>query len=64
MLTTVVIDDELMMQAQKVTGLQNKREVVEEALRTLIQLHQQTQVRHLRGKLKWESDLDEMRNEN
>jgi hypothetical protein len=34
---------------------------VQEALRTLILLREQAEVRQFRGKLKWEGDLDEMR---
>jgi len=61
MRTNIVIDDELMERAQKITGINTKRAVVEEALRTLIQMREQAQVRNLRGKLKWEGNLDEMR---
>jgi len=35
--------------------------VVQEALRTLILLREQAEIRNLRGKLKWEGDLDEQR---
>ena len=41
MRTNVVIDDELMAQAMKHTGLKTKRAVIEEALRTLIRLKSQ-----------------------
>ncbi len=61
MRTNVVIDDELMAQAMKYTGLKTKRAVIEEALRTLIRLKAQEEVRSLRGKLRWEGNLDEMR---
>ena len=61
MRTNVVIDDELMAKALKYTGLKTKRAVIEEALRTLIALKSQEEVRELRGKLDWEGDLNEMR---
>ena len=61
MRTNVVIDDELMAQAMEFTGLKTKKAVIEEALRTLVRLKAQEQVRSLRGKLPWEGDLDEMR---
>ncbi len=61
MRTNIIIDDELMERAQKITGINTKRAVVEEALRTLIQMREQAQVRNLRGKLEWEGNLDEMR---
>jgi Arc/MetJ family transcription regulator len=61
MRTNVVIDDELMAAALKSTGLKTKRAVIEEALRTLIQLKSQGQVRFYRGKLHWDGDLDVLR---
>lgn len=50
-----------MSDALKATGLQTKKEVVEEGLKVLIKLQKQVDIRKLRGKLKWEGDLDEMR---
>ncbi len=61
MRTNIVLDDKLVQRAQKLTGIKTKREVVQEALRTLIMLREQGQIRDLRGKLKWEGDLDEQR---
>ena len=61
MRTNIVIDDELMADALKATGLSTKREAVEEGLRLLVRQNQQQGIRKLRGKLKWEGDLDEMR---
>jgi len=43
------------------TGLKTKRAVIEEALRTLVQLRAQERVRALRGKLQWEGDLEVLR---
>jgi Arc/MetJ family transcription regulator len=45
----------------KLTGVKSKREVVELALKTLIQLKQQTQIKAYRGKLQWDGDLEFMR---
>lgn len=61
MRTNIVIDDRLMQKALQVTGLPTKRAVVEEGLRLLIQVKGQTGIRRLRGKVKWEGNLDEMR---
>ena len=61
MRTNIVLDDDLISRAQKLTGIKTKREVVQEALRTLILLREQGEVRHLRGKLKWEGNLNEQR---
>jgi len=61
MRTNIELDDALIERARKLTGIKTKREVVHEALRTLIQLREQGQIRDLRGKLKWEGDLDSLR---
>jgi len=61
MRTNIEIDDRLMADALKATGLQTKKEVVEIGLKALIKLKKQSSIRALRGKLKWEGDLDKMR---
>lgn len=61
MRTNIVLDDELIERALQVTGLKTRREVVHEALRTLIRIHEQAEVRALRGKLQWEGDLHDQR---
>lgn len=61
MRTNIVIDDELMSQAIKATGLATKKEVVEQGLKLLVQRKKQQSIRELRGKITWDGDLDEMR---
>ena len=61
MRTNIVIDDDLMADALKATGLRTKREAVEQGLKLLVRQNQQQSIRKLRGKLKWEGDLDELR---
>ena len=61
MRTNIVIDDKLMMDALKASGLKTKREVVEQGLELLVRRSQQQEIRKLRGRIKWEGDLDEMR---
>ncbi len=61
MRTNIVIDDTLMEQALSVSGYKTKRETVEEGLKLLIAQRNQAKIRGLRGKLKWEGDLDAMR---
>ena len=63
MRTNIVIDDQLMAQAQSLTGLTTKKAVVEEALRLLIMNYEQREIRQLRGQLHWEGNLAEMREE-
>jgi len=61
MRTNIVLDDKLIERAQKLTGIKTKRGVVQEALRTLILLREQGEIHSLRGKLKWEGNLHELR---
>lgn len=61
MRTNIVIDDELMRDAMKATGVQTKREVVELGLRTLLKLKNQQKIRTLRGKVDWQGDLETLR---
>jgi Arc/MetJ family transcription regulator len=61
MRTNIVIDDRLMADTLKATGVKTKREVVELGLRTLLRLKQQTELRKLRGKYTREEDLDAMK---
>ncbi|MCX6632414.1 MAG: type II toxin-antitoxin system VapB family antitoxin, partial [Candidatus Solibacter sp.] len=63
MRTNIVIDDKLMRDTLRATGLKTKREAVEEALRTLLRLKRQAGIRRLRGKLDWQGDLDAMRSD-
>ncbi|RDH91744.1 MAG: DUF2191 domain-containing protein [endosymbiont of Seepiophila jonesi] len=63
MRTNIVIDDDLMANALKMTGLKTKREAVELGLKTLIKLKKQEHIRRFRGKLHWEGNLDEMRSD-
>jgi Arc/MetJ family transcription regulator len=61
MRTNIEIDDRLMKDTLKATGLKTKREVVELALKELLRLEKQTEFRKLRGKIDWQGDLEEMR---
>ncbi len=61
MRTNIVIDDKLMKDTLRATGLKTKREAVELGLRTVLRLRQQEALRRFRGKLAWTGDLDAMR---
>ena len=63
MRTNIVIDDKLMRDALRATGLKTKREAVEEGLRMLLRLKRQADIRRFRGKLEWHGDLDAMRSD-
>lgn len=61
MRTNIVIEDKLMRDALRATGLKTKREAVELGLQTLVRLSKQSEIRQLRGKLDWQGDLEAMR---
>ena len=61
MRTNIVIDDHLMAETLRTTGLKTKREAVELGLKTLLRLWKQEEIRGYRGKLAWSGDLEAMR---
>ena len=61
MRTDIIIDEKLMDDAIKATGLKTKQEVIELGLKTLIKLKQQENIKAYRGNLKWEGNLEEIR---
>jgi Arc/MetJ family transcription regulator len=61
MRTSVVIDDRLMKDVLKATGLNTRKEAVELGLQTLIRLKRQADIRKFRGKLVWEGSLRKSR---
>jgi len=63
MRTNIDIDDRLMRQAMRSSDARTKRAVVEEALRLLIQTRGQSSIRHLRGNVNWEGNLQASRSE-
>lgn len=61
MRTNIVLDDQLVREAMRVSGLKTKRAVVEAGLRLLVQTKAQAGMRRLRGKVAWEGDLQQSR---
>jgi Arc/MetJ family transcription regulator len=61
MRTNIVIDDKLMNEAMTLSQLKTKKAVVETGLKLLVQIKKQERIKSLRGKLKWDGDLDAMR---
>jgi len=54
----VNIDEDLLREAMRCSGARTKKEAVEEGLRALVGIHAQKGMRRLRGKVKWDGDLD------
>jgi Arc/MetJ family transcription regulator len=61
MRTNIEIDDQLVHQAMRSTGARTKRAVVDAGLRLLVKTHSQAAFRRLRGKIRWEGNLEESR---
>jgi Arc/MetJ family transcription regulator len=61
MRTNIEIDDRLIAQAIKLSGLSTKRAAVEAGLRLLIRTRQQASVRALFGKISLDIDLEQTR---
>lgn len=57
MRTNIDIDDKLMAEAQKVSGIATKKQTVEEALRLMVRLRRQQEVRGAFGKYRWRGNL-------
>ncbi len=61
MRTNIDIDDKLLTEAMKFTKLSTKKEVVNFALDQIIKYHKRQLLLSLKGKVKWEGNLAEMR---
>ncbi len=61
MRTNIEIDDRLMHEAMRSSGTTTKKATVEAGLRLLVQTHAQGAIRRLRGKVRWEGDLEQSR---
>ena len=61
MRTNIEIDDQLMKEALRASGLKTKKDTVEEGLRTLIRLRGQEAILSLAGKVRWTGNLNESR---
>ncbi len=61
MRTNIDIDDRLMQQAMRSSRSRTKRAAVEAGLRLLIQTRGQTSIRRLRGKVRWDGNLNKSR---
>jgi Arc/MetJ family transcription regulator len=61
MRTNIEIDDTLMREARRLTGIKTKREMVDLALRELVARHRRLGILALRGRVHWEGDLEKSR---
>lgn len=56
-----MIDDELIRRAQEIAGTSTKRETVDLALRELVAREERLATVRLRGKVRWDGNLEESR---
>ena len=61
MRTNIEIDNDLMDDALNAGGFKTKREAVEAGLRLIVKTRSQSKLKRLRGALRWEGSLDQMR---
>lgn len=61
MRTNIEIDDDVLREAQRLTGARTKRETVDTALRDLVARYRRAELLELRGKVQWAGDLDASR---
>ena len=59
--TNIVLNQKLVRAGLKSTGLKTRRALVEHALQELVRREQQTELLTLKGKVRWDGDLGEMR---
>ncbi len=59
--TNIVVDEDLVGRAKRVTGLKTTRAVVDHALREVVRHTKQRRLLRLKGAVDWSGDLDRMR---
>ena len=61
--TNVVLDDNLVTECQKVTGIRTRKALIDYALRELLRHESQLKILGLKGRVHWEGDLTIWRKE-
>ncbi|MBK5101989.1 MAG: type II toxin-antitoxin system VapB family antitoxin [Desulfobacteraceae bacterium] len=59
--TNVLLDDEIVEDCLKATGIKTRRALIDHALRELLRHESQTKILELKGKVHWEGNLNEWR---
>jgi Arc/MetJ family transcription regulator len=59
--TVIDIENDVLKKAQRLTGIQKKVDIVNYALRKLVEQKEIEKILELRGKVKWEGNLEKMR---
>ena len=61
MRTTLDLDDDALQAAMSLAGERTKTEVVNEALRRFVRAERQQKLLQLRGRFRWEGNIDQLR---
>ncbi len=59
--TVIDIEDDVLEKAQKMTGIKKKVDIVNYALKKLVEQKEIEEILKLKGKIEWTGDLEEMR---
>ena len=59
--TNVELNEQLLSRGKKLTGIKTTKGLLEHALKELIRRRNQKRILALKGKVKWEGDLSQMR---
>jgi len=59
--TNVVLDDALVEECQKLTGIRTRRALIDYALHELLRRRRQRRLLELKGTVTWKGDLDAWR---
>lgn len=61
--TNIELDEKVLKEAMELTKMKTKKEVVNFAISELVKKLKRKKILELEGKVKWEGNLDEMREE-
>ena len=59
--TNVLLDDKIVEDCLRATGIKTRRALIDHALRELLRHESQIKILELKGKVHWEGDLNELR---
>ena len=59
--TNIELDEKLLEEGKKATGIKTSKALVDFALKELIRKYKQKRILDLKGKIDWSGNLDEMR---
>ncbi len=59
--TNVVLDEKLVKDCIKATGIKTQKALIDHALRELLRHEKQIKILELKGKINWNGNLDEWR---